>query len=458
MVAACDGAGGAPPDGGEPPPPDGMLPDGAPIADVEPGEVEAAGAATTYVFDASAYLQPLAGLAGPARTRYIGGQSMFEIDWIVAPSAGNPDKDGLGPTFNSTSCRACHLRNGRGAPPTEDGGALTSALLRVSDAAGAPHPVYGDQIQPNAIPGVPAEGEVRLRYTPVPGAYADGAPYELLRAEAQVLWALGDPGPLAVSVRVAQATIGQGFLEAIPEAAILAGADPEDIDGDGISGRARRDAEGSPIGRFGWKGGQPTVDAQNAAALLGDLGLTTSLHPAQNCPAAQPSCGAAPSGGAPELDDLRRDALRAFVIGTSVPARRGADALDVRRGKWLFREVGCAACHVPRWQTGAHDFPGIAAQAIWPYTDLLLHDMGDGLADGRPEGDASGREWRTPPLWGLGLVPVVNGHLRLLHDGRARGVAEAILWHGGEGEAAASKFRALAAPDRAALEAFLMSL
>ncbi|MGN6106616.1 MAG: di-heme oxidoreductase family protein [Kofleriaceae bacterium] len=432
------------------------------LADVEPGERDAAGTATGEAFGATAFLQPLAGLSGAPRTRYLAGQTMFEIDWLVAP-AGSTDQDGLGPTYNSTSCQACHFRNGRGAPPLVDGGALVSALLRVGTADGAPDPRYGDQIQPRAIPGVPAEGEVRLRYETVTGAFDDGTPYELVRPRIELSLALGDPdvGPFAMSVRTASATIGQGLLEAIPADAIVARADPDDLDGDGISGRARWiDAPtGAVLGRFGWKAGQPTVEAQNAAALIGDLGLTTALHPDENCPPAQLACRAAPTGGSPELDATRVAALRAFVLGTTVPARRDVDALPVRRGKWLFHDLGCARCHVPRWQTAAsHDFPGLANQVIWPYTDLLLHDLGDDLADNRAEGTASGREWRTPPLWGLGLIPVVSGHHRLLHDGRARGPIEAILWHGGEAAPSAARFRALSSADRAALEAFLMSL
>lgn len=455
LVAALVACGGSPDGAPGPDAPADAAADGPALADVEPGEADAAGAATSYVFDENAFVQPLTGLAGAPRTQYLVGQGLFDVDWVAAPS-GSADRDGLGPTFNALSCRACHLRNGRGAPPA-DGEPLVSALLRVSAPDGAPHAVYGDQIQPRAIAGVPAEGAVRLRYTAVPGAFDDGAPYELLQPAVELALALGDPGELAVSVRTAQATIGQGFLEAIPAAAILARADPDDTDGDGVSGRARW-LDGPELGRFGWKAGQPTVAAQNAAALIGDLGITTAAHPAENCPPAQTACAAAPAGGAPELDATRVAALRAFVVGTSVPARRDPGALAVRRGKRLFHDIGCAACHTPSWRTAASDFPAIGDQLIWPYTDLLLHDLGDALADHRAEGTATGREWRTAPLWGLGLYEITGGHVRLLHDGRARGVVEAILWHGGEAAAAAARFRALSSADRAALAAFLHSL
>lgn len=443
---------------------DGPPIDGDPmLAEVEPGEQLAVGTATTFDAGKSAFVQPLVGMPGSVRTRYIGGQVMFDVDWIAAPG-GAGDTDGLGPVFNAVSCRACHASNGRGAPPldVDNGGPLVSALARISAPDGSPDPIYGDQLQTRTTGrnDVPAEGTAIQRYTKSAGMYDDGTPYELLIPTVELQLALGDPGPLLVSVRTAPATIGQGFLEAIPADAIAAAADPDDANGDGISGRARwlPTADGPVLGRFGWKAGQPTVAGQNAAALIGDLGITTSLHPFENCTTPQTSCAAAPTGGSPELDDVRLDALRAFVVGTSVPARRNVAGLDVRRGKQVFRDLGCPSCHTPHWQTGPHDFPGIANQTIWPYTDLLLHDLGDGLADHRPEGGATGREWRTPPLWGLGLLQTVNGHQRLLHDGRARGPAEAILWHAGEAAQAAKRFRALSAADRAALAAFLQSL
>lgn len=439
-------------------------PDAAPdataleLADVEPGEADAAGTATTRTFDGNAYLQPLAGLSGAPRTLYLSGQAMFEIDWVAAPS-GNTDRDGLGPTFNALSCRACHPKNGRGAPSGE-GEVLATTLLRISGLDGQPHPIYGDQLQNRAISGVPAEGQARIRYTATTGTYADGAPYELLTPIVELTLALGD-AELLQSLRTAPAIIGSGLLEAIPREAIVARADAADTNGDGISGRPRL-LEGEVLGRFGWKAGNATVDDQNTAAFLGDLGLTTSRRPVENCPAAQTACAAAPNGGAPEVEPARVDATRIFVAATTVPGRRDVAALPVRRGKFLFTQLACASCHVPRWQTSATppngDLLGLASQQIWPYTDLLLHDLGEGLADHRPEGDATGREWRTPPLWGIGLMPIVNGHQRLLHDGRARGLAEAILWHGGEASISATRFRALSSSDRAALLAFLNSL
>ena len=256
--------------------------------------------------------------------------------------------------------------------------------------------------------------------------------------------------------------IGLGLLEALPEARLEALADPDDEDGDGISGRINRvydhERGETAVGRFGWKAEQPTVLQQTAGALLGDMGISSRLFREQNCTAAQTACLAAKDGGEPEIEDAILDKLVLYARTLAVPARRGADGEEVLRGKLLFGEAGCDSCHTPRHETGEGALPELSDQTIWPYTDLLLHDMGDALSDERPSFAAEGREWRTPPLWGLGLVRAVNGHQFLLHDGRARGFAEAILWHGGEGEAAAEAFGAMPAEDRAALLAFLESL
>jgi len=263
------------------------------------------------------------------------------------------------------------------------------------------------------------------------------------------------------SARVPPVVAGLGLLDEVPELEILSRADPDDADGDGISGRANRVAAAGGgkevLGRFGWKAGQADLLHQTAIALIEDMGLTTRLYRAQNCPPSQNACRAAVEGGdgAPEIDDASLDALVFYVANLRPPARRArpvrAEQDEIRRGELIFHGAGCPACHAPR-------LAGADGKAVAAYTDLLLHDMGDGLDDGRPEAGASGREWRTPPLWGLGLIERVNGHLLLLHDGRARGLAEAILWHGGEAERAKEFFRTLPAADRAALLTFLRSL
>jgi CxxC motif-containing protein (DUF1111 family) len=273
-----------------------------------------------------------------------------------------------------------------------------------------------------------------------------------------------------LSPRVAPPMIGLGLLEAVADADILARADPDDADGDGISGRPNRvwsaDREAIVPGRFGWKAGEPTIDQQGSHAMAGDIGIANPLAPAAwgDCTAAQAACRAAPDGNSPRYDGLEAsrqmmDQILFYARNLAVPARRGADDPTVLRGKQLFYESGCAGCHVPKLATRRDwEVPALAGQLIWPYSDLLLHDMGEALADDRPEGVASGREWRTPPLWGIGLTEDVNGHTYFLHDGRARNLTEAILWHGGEAQAARDAFAGMTKADRDTMLAFLSSL
>ena len=400
------------------------------------------------------------------------GDSFFSQNWVTAP-ASTEARDGLGPTFNALSCSSCHTLDGRGQPPADADDGERGLLFRLSvpgadaDTGGPlPEPSYGGQLQDRAILGVPAEGRFTISYDVIHGAYGDGEPYSLLSPRYHFTDLAFGPmrADTMVSPRIAPAVFGVGLLEAIPEADILALADPEDGDGDGISGRANRvwDARrgAAALGRFGWKANAPTVEQQVAGAFLGDIGITSPLFPDDNCPAGQAACRAAPHGGAPEIPQARLDKTVFYNRTLAAPAMRDAEDPQVRQGAVLFRQAGCAQCHTPQHTTAA-DGRGIAAlggQTILPYTDLLLHDMGAGLADNRPDFLADGREWRTPPLWGLGLIENVNGHTRLLHDGRARGIAEAILWHDGEGLAAREAFRNMSRAGRAALLRFLESL
>jgi CxxC motif-containing protein (DUF1111 family) len=298
----------------------------------------------------------------------------------------------------------------------------------------------------------------------MPGSYADGASYELLVPEYRIDEAGYGPLPadLRLSPRVAPAMIGLGLLEAIPEERLHALEDPDDGDSDGISGRVNRVwdvlTETTTLGRFGWKAEQPSVMQQVAGAFLGDIGITSPLFPSESCTPAEADCGLAPAGGAPEIDEPLLTRVVAYSQLLAVPLRARWNDVEIRRGQRLFHGSGCAACHTPSHTTGDGPLAELEGQVIWPYTDLLLHDMGPELSDRRPAFEAEGVEWRTPPLWGLGRVPEVNGHDRLLHDGRARGVAEAILWHGGEGSASREAFRALASEDREALVTFVESL
>ena len=406
-------------------------------------------------------------LTNEERRTFEVGDSFFTQNWVTAP-ASTDARDGLGPTFNALACSSCHSHDGRAKPPDNDDDPERGLLLRINvpgPGGPRPDPVYGGQLQDRAILGVPEEGRIRIRYEEMPGAYPDGAPYSLRKptyTAADLSFGPLSPGA-ALSPRVAPAVIGMGLLEAIPEERVLALADPDDADGDGVSGRPNvvwdirrgRDA----LGRFGWKAGQPSVEQQAAGAFHGDIGVTTSLFPDENCPAAQRACRAAPNGGEPEAPDDRLDRVVFYSQTLAVPAMRNADDPRTREGARLFADAGCAACHSPRRVTSAaHPVRPLRDQTIYPYTDLLLHDMGEGLADGFSEGAANGREWRTAPLWGIGLIDAVNDHMMLLHDGRARGIEEAILWHGGEAQAARDAFTMLSADERSALLHFLESL
>jgi CxxC motif-containing protein (DUF1111 family) len=429
-------------------------------ADPAPAVDESRSGGDTTVFDATgnAFALSARNMNFDRRQRFAIGNSFFNKNWVTAP-ASTTSRDGLGPTFNARSCSTCHFKDGRGRPPAA-GEAFQSILLRLGGAGR-----YGEQLQPQAIDDVPGEGAPRVTYSERPGAFADGEPYTLRVPT----YTIEDPafGPLphgfTISPRVAPAMIGMGLLAAIPEADILAAADPDDGDGDGISGRPNYVldvASGETVlGRLGWKANQPSVRQQVAGAFIGDMGITSSLFPGQNCPEGQPECAAAIAGGEPEVTDHILDDVVFYSATLAVPGRRGMGDPAVARGKQLFMTVGCADCHTPQHVTGPDlEIPEVADQTIFPYTDLLLHDMGDDLADDRPDFAADGHEWRTPPLWGLGLIETVNRHTDLLHDGRARGPLEAVLWHGGEATAARDAVLELPRSDRDALVAFLGSL
>jgi CxxC motif-containing protein (DUF1111 family) len=397
------------------------------------------------------------------------GNRLFNTNWVEAP-ASVKSFDGVGPLFNRVSCSGCHTKDGRGAPPTSGVGPMDQMLFRMSvpglgeHGGPNPSPHYGGQLSERAILGLTPEGQAKITYKEVEGRYDDGTAFSLLHPTYEITNAGYGPFPpdLMLSPRVAPHMIGLGLLEAVPPETLLALADPADRDGDDISGRPNAVwnsvTNKLEIGRFGWKAGQPDLLNQSAGAALGDMGLTTSLHPVQNCPQSQTMCKSAAEGGKPELSDEFLQKLTLYMQTLAVPAQRNSNDPLVVLGSKHFREMDCAACHMPTLQTGPSQLPEVSNQTFHPYTDLLLHDMGQGLSDNRPDFAAAGSEWRTPPLWGLGLVPIVNGHDNLMHDGRARGFAEAILWHGGEAEKSKEKFRQAPKQQRDILIAFLKSL
>lgn len=464
--------------------------DADPVAVLEPGEELPGGSATTPGStdhrDAFSRFSNGIGLAGESRFKI--GNAVFRKLWVSAP-ASTKSSDGLGPVYNARGCQNCHLKDGRGRPPAADWPQETavSMFLRLSippqteeqrglleerRAKVIAEPTYGGQLQNFAIQGHEAEGQMVIRYEDVPVTLGDGT-IVTLRKPSYSVTALGY-GPMhrdvMLSPRIAPQMIGLGLLEAIPETDIRARADPDDKDGDGISGRTSEvwsHEEGRVmLGRFGWKAGNPSVRQQSADAFSGDMGLSTSLFPGTSgdCTQAQPVCLAAPGGNSPrpedpEVGDELLDLVSFYSRNLAVPLRRNPGDPQVLRGKTSFAAAGCTACHRPSYTTGQMpDQPHLSGQRIWPYTDLLLHDMGEGLADDRPEGVASGREWRTAPLWGIGLTQTVSGHTFLLHDGRARSIEEAILWHGGEAQAAREAYAGMSKAERDALLAFVGSL
>ena len=430
---------------------------------------ESGGDTTAFTTTRNAFGLSARNLDTLERRTFAVGNSFFRQNWVTAP-ASTEARDGLGPTFNALSCSSCHLLDGRGKPPDGPDDGERGLLLRLSIPGAGPHggplpePVYGGQLQDRAIVGVPIEGEFIIVYQEMPGVFADGEPYSLRRPTYQFRkLAFGAMNTeTLVSPRVAPAVVGMGLLEAIPEADILSAADPDDADGDGISGRVNmvwdERKRAMSLGRFGWKSNVPTVEQQTAGAFLGDLGVTSELFPEENCTGPQEDCMDAPNGGSPEIGEKRLADVVFYTQTLAVPAMRDIRDPQVQKGAQVFVQAGCAVCHTPQHTTGPHEIEALSSQTIYPYTDLLLHDMGPELADGRPDFGADGQEWRTPPLWGIGLVETVNGHTMFLHDGRARNLTEAILWHGGEGAAARDAFKALTKEEREALIRFLNSL
>jgi CxxC motif-containing protein (DUF1111 family) len=431
-----------------------------------------AGDATLEIANEDAFARPIPVLPVEDLRRFTFGNRVFNTGWVVAPASVDAF-DGLGPLFNRVSCSACHTRDGRGRPPENEGKPLESMVVRLSLPGDGGHgvrpvPHYGDQLNEKSLPGVPPEGRTVVSYTEKRGQYPDGEPYTLLSPHYEFADLGFGPLPEGTlfSPRVAAPVFGLGLLEAVTAADILAREDPDDADHDGISGRANHvwdvTQQRMVLGRFGWKANQPSVRQQNAAAALGDIGLTTSMFPQENVADGQDAAARIRSGSAAgegELRDDFLDKLTFYVQSLAVPAPRFAGSPDAAQGARLFARAGCTGCHTPTLTTGEYAaVPTLSHQTIHPFTDMLLHDMGATLADGRPDYAARGSEWRTPPLWGIGLTEVVSRHTRFLHDGRARSVEEAVLWHDGEAVRSRQAFMRLTRSQRRALLDFLGSL
>jgi len=434
----------------------------------EPFEQLPGGAATVSGdLGRDAFSRPSANMSFERELDFHLGQALFDKLWVASPSSTKAS-DGLGPLYNARSCQACHIRDGRGQ--VSGGPGLVLRIGRVRGDGVLPDPLFGLQIQDSAVPGLRPEARIAVSQAETEVTLNGGEVAVLRKPRYRLDAAEGTlHAESTLSPRLAPQMIGLGLLEAIPEAEILARADPDDRDGDGISGRPNRvhdpETGQEALGRFGWKAGAASVLDQTAAAFASDIGISSPLRPAPwcDCTELQVECRAALHGdGDPRGAEIDGPALALTAFysrNLAVPARRDVDDPDVLRGKRVFYGIGCPACHVPKHVTAQlSDQPEQSFQLIWPYTDLLLHDMGAGLADELPQGLASGREWRTAPLWGIGLTEQVSGQARFLHDGRARTLLEAVLWHGGEAAAQRDRVIALAPEDRAALIRFLESL
>ncbi len=429
--------------------------------------------------DSEAYSQPLPSLTYKQQQVFMAGRGHFDRRWVIFGVAAGDW--GLGPTFIADRCVACHVGGGRGAPPAQASEQLTSMLVRISlpgkGEHGAPKvvPNYGDQLQNRALQGqsfewsysdkpVPTEADVFLDWVESSVTLADGTIVPLrkpkLRLENLNFGPL--PSNVEISLRIAQPIFGMGLLEAVSEETLReVVARQRALGFNGHLNTVWDDINKRPaLGRFGWKANQPSVRQQIAAAALGDMGVTSSLYVEQNCPLAQDICALEVPGNRPELIDPDWNDLEIWTLGLAVPAPRDQTAPDLQRGAKLFEEAKCAVCHLPALTT-ADKFdrlPQLAQQSFHAYTDLLLHDMGDELADGRPDFAAGPRDWRTPPLWGLGLSQTVSNSMAMLHDGRARNTTEAILWHGGEATVSREAFARMSKENRAALLKFLASI
>lgn len=421
------------------------------------------GGATTYnsIFSGS-FEQPSSNLDAVGLAQHVVGDADFSNNFVTSPAVINP---GLGPIFNHVSCVSCHPKNGKSPQPIS-GSDLKGLLFRVSipraDESQGPMPVpgLGGQFQTKATIGKTAEGQVSISFEENNFMFADGTPYTLRKPVYTLTSTTATiPSNIMVSPRIAQQVIGLGLIENIKESDIISQQDINDADADGISGKVNRVL--NPVsglfelGRFGWKANNATLLAQATSALHQDIGITSFVFPIES------SFGQVQYDGLndeTEVDSQTVLDLTFYTQSLAVPKRRNFNDASTNNGKQLFFNIGCNKCHTQKYVTGNSSQGFLSNQTIYPYTDLLLHDMGNELTDGRPDFLATGNEWRTPPLWGIGLTELVNGHTNLLHDGRARSILEAIMWHGGEAESQKNKVSRLSKKERDDLVKFVGSL
>lgn len=424
----------------------------------------AGGKTTVFQESSFAFSTPANNLIGNAMNQHLAGDAAFEQAFVTAPATVN---QGLGPVFNNNACIACHPKDGR-APHPDNVNEFTGFFLRASlpgmDVNGGPLPVpgFGGQLAHKAVYNTEPEVSFGVSYTEHIVTYDDGETVSLRKPVYYVASSyIPFPSNAMISPRVGPPVFGLGLLEAIPESDIVALADETDSDGDGISGKPNyvwnAQNQTLELGRFGWKAINPSVLQQCAGAYNDDMGVTTPYFPVESSDGQ--TNGTDLLLNDPELSQAELDDVTFYCRTLGVPAPRNLNDTNVFKGEKLFEQINCVGCHTSKMTTGT--FPGIpeiSNQTIYPFSDGLLHDMGFGLADNRPSFDATGHEWKTRPLWGIGLTEVVGGHTNFLHDGRARNLEEAILWHGGEAAKSISLFKSLNKVEREQIIKFLNSL
>ncbi len=398
------------------------------------------------------------GLSDRQRSEAERGRRLFNLRYLPVPAENLPG-GGLGPFYMRSACNACHPGTGRGVLPDPPDATRTGGAVFVAE----PHPSYGEEINNRSVPPILPEGDISIVWEIGKGAFLDGEAFSLRVPKISLTRPNYGVPPTGLSLRMAPPLSGLGLLESVPDIEILSWADPDDLNGDGISGRPNTVVDavtgGAALGRFGWKAGYSSPASASAGSARTFMGLTSFLSPGEPCAPAQLECLSQAATGRFDLaDGVLRD-LASFLTALQRPVRQNGDDPAVQRGMDVFRDVNCNACHRERMTTAAAvpGAPYLAATDIYPYTDMLLHDMGDELDDGRQTFQAATWEWRTPPLWGLGRTVDEPG-TGYLHDGRARTLTEAILWHGGEALASRNAFFILPKQDRDDLITFLLSL
>ena len=454
-----------------------------------PEELEeySGGNGTVKVNNKNSYSLPMKNLRSDQKIDFLIGNGLFKREWLPAPSI-KASSDGLGPFFNATSCQGCHIKDGRGHPPNltlefDDSISMVfhlsippqsesdEYLVDAYRVKSVDDPMYGGQLSDFAIEGLLSEGQINISYEYIPIAFDNGTVVTLSKPIYSIKSLnYGDlHSDIQISARVAQPMIGLGLIQAISQNDILANEDPDDQNNDTVSGVANivwdNDLNSTNVGLFGWKAAQPSIRQQSADAFHNDMGLSSKHYPnGSNCSERQIECNGYEHGNSPNVDDFeissnQLDLIEFYSSHLAVPARRNYDNEKVLAGKKIFYESGCTSCHTPKFITAKSDYSSaLSEQLIWPYSDFLLHDMGDELADDSRAFKASGREWRTQPLWGIGLTQEVNGHTQFLHDGRANSLIEAILWHGGEAEKSKQEILKLSVEEVENLIKFIESL